>query len=417
MNYTSTMQINTNELSLPDGWRWVKIGDIAEVSTGGTPDTNHPEYYGGDIRWLKSGDVKGTYIDEVPNRISQLGLDKSNARIHSAGSVMLAMSGQGKTRGTSAILRVPSTCSQSVAAILPSEHAIPEIIHYALVNRYDETRRITGDDERTGLNLKIIREIVIPLPPLDEQRRIASRLHEQLAAVESARKAAEEQLHAAWQLPSAYLRDVFDVQTLPNGWLSGNLGDFAFVTKLAGFEYTEYVDYQEVGEIPVIRAQNVTPNGFKESNFVYVSSELANQLTRSQLFGGDILMVFIGAGLGNVGIVPDGKEYFLGPNVALIRPDKKVLDNKYLYYFLQSDIGRSSIFGFIKTTAQGSISMGNIRNVQVAFPSLDEQRRIANRLNEQLAAVKSVRTVIESQLAEIESLPASLLREAFAGQL
>jgi type I restriction enzyme S subunit len=129
---------------LPTGWRWVKIGEIAEVSTGGTPDTSHPEYYGDKIRWLKSGDIKGTYIDEVPNRISQLGLDNSNARVHPAGSVMLAMSGQGKTRGTSAILRVPSACSQSVAAILPTEHALPEIIHYALVNRYEDLERLQG---------------------------------------------------------------------------------------------------------------------------------------------------------------------------------------------------------------------------------------------------------------------------------
>lgn len=195
---------------LPQGWRWVRIGDISEVATGGTPSTGHPEYYGGNIRWLKSADVKGMYIFEVPNRITELGIDNSNAKIHPAGSVMLAMSGQGKTRGTAAILRIPSACSQSVAAILPSKQAIPEIVYFALVLQYDNIRRITGDNERTGLNLKIIRNIGIPLPPLAEQQRIAGFLNKQMAAVENLQKAADFQLNEISALPSAILRQAFN---------------------------------------------------------------------------------------------------------------------------------------------------------------------------------------------------------------
>ena len=217
--------------SLPDGWRWVRIGEISEVSTGGTPATGHPEFYGGNIPWLKSGDVKGTWIDEVPNRISELGLTNSNARLHPIGSVMLAMSGQGKTRGTSAILRVSSACSQSVAAILPSKEAIPEIIHFALVSQYENIRRLTGDNERTGLNLKLVRNIAFPLPSLEEQKRIATILIDQTAAVERARAAAEAQLEAAKALPAAYLRAVFSSPEVKQ-WPMKKLGQVLTLSSL-----------------------------------------------------------------------------------------------------------------------------------------------------------------------------------------
>jgi len=196
------MKIFSNGNPLPTGWKREKIGNICEVATGGTPDTTKPEYYeGGTIRWLKSGDVKGTRILEVPNRITELGLSNSNAVVHPVGSVMLAMSGQGKTRGTSAILGIPSACSQSVAAILPCKQALPEIIHFALVSMYDEVRHITGDNERTGLNLRLIRDIQIPLPPLAEQRRIA-------AILEKADRLRRQRRYAL-ELSAGYLQAVF----------------------------------------------------------------------------------------------------------------------------------------------------------------------------------------------------------------
>ena len=82
-----------------------------------TQNIEEPEYYGGNIDWLKSGDIKGQYIFDVFNKINELGIKNSNAKIHPVGSVMIALSGQGKTRGTSGILMTPSACSQSVAGV------------------------------------------------------------------------------------------------------------------------------------------------------------------------------------------------------------------------------------------------------------------------------------------------------------
>jgi type I restriction enzyme, S subunit len=195
---------------LPTGWRWTRIGDICEVQTGGTPDTENPEYYNGDIPWVRSGDIKGQYIHDIPTCISERGLLNSNAVVYPPGTVLIAMCGQGKTRGTSGILTVPAACSQSVAALLPNDTAAPEVLYFALFWLYDDIRRINGKNQRTNLNLGTIRNIQIPLPPEPHADEIAAKLTQKMLIAESIRSAAERQLQAALALPKALLNEVFN---------------------------------------------------------------------------------------------------------------------------------------------------------------------------------------------------------------
>ncbi len=400
--------------SLPKGWQCVKIGDIADVSTGGTPDTNHPEYYGGDIRWLKSGDVKGIYIDEVPNRISQLGLENSNARIHPVGSVMLAMSGQGKTRGTSAILRVPSTCSQSVAAILPTEYAIPEIIHYALVNRYDETRRITGDNERTGLNLKLIREIEIPLPPLDEQRRIANLLNEQLAAVEAARKAAEGQLQVARQLESVYLANLFDGE-LAHSWERKTIGSVAKVQ--TGYAFKS--EWFTPDGVRLLRNANIFQGYIDWTDSVRLPLERRHEFKVFEMNKGDIVLSLdrplVNNGLKVARLAEKDLPSLLLQRVARFQLSDSI-NSDYLYYFLRSPFFIDEITEHDQSIGVPHVSPKQVESVELSLPDLKTQEKLAKDVQEKISYANQLCDSLESQLAEINRLPASLLRGAFAGR-
>lgn len=157
-------------------WKDYKIGDIADLTAGGTPSTRIPEYWGGNIRWLKSGDVHQKRIYEVENRITQGGLDNSSAKILPVNSVLIALAGQGKTRGTVAINKVELSTNQSVAAIIPDEKYINfEFLFYNLDFRYDELRKLsTGDGGRGGLNLRLLRSIKVFAPSVDEQKQIVN---------------------------------------------------------------------------------------------------------------------------------------------------------------------------------------------------------------------------------------------------
>ncbi len=156
-------------------WPKLKLKDIAKLDMGGTPNKKFIEYFEkGTINWMKSGNIKSDYIINVPNKITKLGLKNSNAKLYKIGDVVIALNGQGKTRGTTGILKVNTTSNQSVASISPDYSKITsEYLHVNLKTRYNELRNITGDGFRSGLNLTILRNLEIVTPPLDLQKKFS----------------------------------------------------------------------------------------------------------------------------------------------------------------------------------------------------------------------------------------------------
>ncbi len=156
-------------------WTVRRIGDFAEVKAGGTPSTAVPRYWGGEVRWMSSGEIHKKRIWEVAGRITQDGLRESSAQLLPVGTVLMALAGQGKTRGTVAVSRVELATNQSVAGIFPSEQHDSDFLYYNLDTRYDELRgESAGDGGRGGLNLTIIKRLDVLMPLVDEQRAIAA---------------------------------------------------------------------------------------------------------------------------------------------------------------------------------------------------------------------------------------------------
>ena len=203
----------------------------------------------------------------------------------------------------------------------------------------------------------------------------------------------------------------------PQTWQWLQIGDFAFVTKLAGFEYTDFVKYDENGDLPVIKAENAGLHGFKPTNYSRVHAHTVSHLKRSHLIGGEILVVFVGAGTGNVGMVPRNQHFFLGPNIGMVRPESDVIDPCYVELFLRSPMGKDMILAAVKAVAQPSISMGTIRQTPVILPPLLEQGEIVRKLGETLSFVDCVEEEIDINLKRSETLRQSILKKAFSGQL
>ena len=159
-----------------DAWEQRKLGNYAEILTGGTPKTSIPEYWEPkNIPWMSSGEVNKRRLDGTDNMISEEGLHNSSARWIKENSILIALAGQGKTRGTVAINNIPLTTNQSIAAIVPVESLHYEFIFQNLIMRYDELRMISsGDGTRGGLNKQIISDIVVPFPSKDEQQKIGA---------------------------------------------------------------------------------------------------------------------------------------------------------------------------------------------------------------------------------------------------
>ena len=157
-------------------WEQRKVSDVAKIIAGGTPSTKENSYWEPkEIPWLSSGEVHKKYITFTDDMISQIGMNNSSAKMVAKDSVLIALAGQGKTRGTVAINRIPLTTNQSIAAMTFNEDFIPEFVFYNLENRYDEIRRMSsGDGSRGGLNKQLVGDIEIPYTEKEEQERIGS---------------------------------------------------------------------------------------------------------------------------------------------------------------------------------------------------------------------------------------------------
>ena len=158
---------------IPEEWKTEKISNLGEVVTGGTPSTSNNSYWNGDIPWIASGDVHQLYIRKATKFITKEGYDNSNCRLLPIGSVLVALNGQGKTRGLSAILEIEATCNQSLAGVILKQDALDSIfLLYQMLYRYTELRGLSGTG-RNGLNLEHIRNFTIRFPLLQEQQKIA----------------------------------------------------------------------------------------------------------------------------------------------------------------------------------------------------------------------------------------------------
>lgn len=168
---------DTGSFSLPQSWAWCKVEQIATVCLGGTPARQEPSYWNGTISWVSSGEVANGRISDTKETITPAGLANSNAKVYPRNTVLIAMIGQGKTRGQSAILDIEACTNQNVAGlILEQEAADPDFIFLWALHEYVRTRSGGRGGAQPALNGAIVRSLKVPLPPLAEQFRIVTRV-------------------------------------------------------------------------------------------------------------------------------------------------------------------------------------------------------------------------------------------------
>lgn len=159
--------------SLPRGWRQATLGEIAQISTGGTPDRQQPLYWGGDVPWVSTSEVRFNTITDTAERITREGLRHSSAKWLPAGTLLLAMYGQGRTRGQVARLGIEAATNQACAAIQAGGEADAGYLYQYLACNYEAVRDMGNTGTQRNLSMAIVKRIPLPLPPLAEQAAIA----------------------------------------------------------------------------------------------------------------------------------------------------------------------------------------------------------------------------------------------------
>lgn len=154
---------------VPVHWSACALSYLASIETGATPDRAEPSYWNGSIPWLKTGEINWTPIREAEEFITDAGLENSAAKIAKPGTLLMAMYGQGVTRGRVALLEIEATFNQACAAMRFGHRIAPEFARYVFMAAYDHVRDAGNETSQMNLSAGLIAKIRLPVPPADEQ--------------------------------------------------------------------------------------------------------------------------------------------------------------------------------------------------------------------------------------------------------
>ena len=200
---------------LPEGWIWSNFGQAFNIYVGATPSRKRPDYWGGQIPWVSSGEVAFCKIFQTKETITGLGLTNSSTEVHPQGTVLLGMIGEGKTRGQAAILEIAACNNQNSAAICVSEIGLPpEYIFYFLESEYEHTRTMGSGNNQQALNKSRVQSMFFPLPPLAEQCRIVGEVERRLSICDKMEVTIAESLQKAESLRQSILKKAFEGKLL-----------------------------------------------------------------------------------------------------------------------------------------------------------------------------------------------------------
>lgn len=167
---------------VPEGWVWTTLGEVGTWQSGGTPSRSNKTYYGGNIPWLKTGDLNDGLISYIPESITEEAVANSSAKINPTGSVLIAM--YGATIGKLGILTFPATTNQACCACIEFNAIIQLYLFYFLLSQRNEFIAKGGGGAQPNISKEIIVNTFIPLPPLSEQQRIVMEIEKWFALID-----------------------------------------------------------------------------------------------------------------------------------------------------------------------------------------------------------------------------------------
>ena len=426
---------------IPESWEWVRLGSIGDWGSGATPSRSVPEYYGGDIPWLKTGDLNDGHIEYIPEKISHLALEKTSVRLNPTGSVLIAM--YGATIGKVGILTFPATTNQACCACLPIRIYNEYLFYFLMSQKVAFVKQGEGGAQPNISKAKIVATLM-PLPPLAEQYRIVAKIKEVIPHIEYYGEihSSVSSLNASFPnlLKKSILQEAIQGKLVPQdptdepasvllehiraekeqlikaGKIKRDKNesiifrrDNSHYEKLDGierciddeipFEIPETWCFCRLGTIlykltdgthsrpkyveagvPFISVKDVSSGMLDFSNCKFITEIEHKELyKRCNPEYGDILLTKVGT-TGIPIIVNTTDEFSLFVSVALLKFNQKLMNNEYLVYLINSPLVQKQAEENTRGVGNKNWVMRDISNTLIVIPPLKEQYRIVEKL-------------------------------------
>ncbi len=395
---------------IPENWEVKRLTSFAKIQAGATPSTTNPEYWGGKIRWMNSGELNFKKIYEVANRITEKGLKSSSTKVLPVNCVLIGLAGQGKTRGTVAINKVQLCTNQSVAAILPNESFEPEYIYYNLDSRYKELRQLSiGDGGRGGLNLKLIGSLKLPLPPISEQKAIVKILSTWDEAIEKTRLLIEQKELRKKALMQQLLTGKKRLQGFTYEWKEVCLGSLG--STYSGLTGKSKGDFGS-GK-PYIPYLNIF-NNYSINPTYFDLVEIENNENQNRVIFGDILFTVSSETPDEVGMaavmLSDIEELYLNSFCFGFRlHNYETLIPQFCSYFFRAEKFRKEVWTLAQGATRYNISKKALMKLTVSIPIKEEQKAIAEILQKADDEIRLEKQILEQLRLQKKALMQVLL--------
>lgn len=413
--------------NLPSHWKLIPLGELSNIQSGGTPSREKPEFYGGQIKWVKTLDLNEGIVTETEETINDLGFQSIRGKLRPVNTVMVAMYGGAGTVGKSGVLGVPATTNQAVCCIEPNLDKFDSfyLLYHLIYLRPTWMREAIGTRKDPNISKGIIENTKVPLPPLPEQRAIAHTL----LTIQKAKEARQRELELERERKAALMQYLFTHGTcnepskktkigeIPQSWRIVMLGDLCLkglgIIQTGPFGSQLHAsDYESAG-IPVVNPTHLRFNSIVDDAIPRISREKADCLSKHYLIEGDILISRRGDFSRYSYISQKYSGWFCGTGCLLIRLTHPEVDNYFLSILFSTEV----IQNYLKLNAVGSI-MPNLntrilQDVPLTLPKIEQQREIA----EVLRSCDRKITALEQEAAFLDELFRAMLEELMTGRL
>ena len=343
----------------------VKLGDIFEIGSGGTPSKSCPEYYGGDIPWVKTGDLKSEYIYGVEDFITEDGLGNSSAKMYEEDTVLIAM--YGATIGATSILKISACTNQACAAFKRSDKVIPEYLYYFLKSQKEKFVKDGVGGAQPNISAGYLKKVEMELLSIREQRTIVDILN----IIENIANKRKQEIIALDNLIKARFVEMFGFPVSNSkGWKTEQMGDVAPAVNYKG----KFGDEVWLLNLDMVEAQTgrildyliVSEDEVGNSTCIFDTSNVLYSKLRPYL---------------NKVVIPDRCGYATSELVPL-QPAKDKINREYLAFMLRSDEFVNMINEKVAGAKMPRVSMGDFRKFDVPIPPMELQNQFADFVNQ-----------------------------------
>lgn len=456
---------NDEQNQLPLGWTWTELGEISQVSAGGTPSRSKKEYWNGSIPWVKIADIpESGVVAKTEEFISELGLANSSAKIFPSGTILFTIFA---TIGKVGILEIDAATNQAICGIRPFEGVDAKFLFHYLRYAGKKLETKTHGITQANINMTIAKRLPIALPPLTEQRCIVSKIdalfaesktvHEALGripvllrelrqsvlikafkgelasremhdvpALELVDRSKRQEPHAnrprrhGRRKTTMEARDSTGPAELPEGWAWVRFEDIAFAQNGRSFPSKFYTDKG----IRLLRPGNLHVSGrvvWTPQNTRYLPESFSDQYPEFLVRDNELIMNLTAQSLrdeflGRVCMTDQETRCLLNQRQARIRTTEAI-DIRYLFWVLKSPVFRNFVKGLESGTLIQHMFTWQVNEFMLPLAPLKEQKKVVRKIEECLAYADEVEKITELALNRISRIDQSILSKAFRGEL